>query len=253
MNKLTYSRHICLLLLVVLFSLETSAQAKSDQQFKFVYVAHDMSSMEIGNENALRNSLDQMKRDLAQVRDDSPTLFYLSNGISYYKKDSIRSNVRVYENDVAFDTIRTGKPIVVKYDKKDPKSDEEWANVFLSELLNTISHDVNTDIDLENILYILESADFVDEYGRMEYGEVSFDFFVNQKFWEQGLHEKLIAGLYFILDAKQFDSRRFRFNIHHLIQDEAKRPEYWKKQQASFGLWNVDDINNSYPKVQLMK
>ena len=81
---------------------------------------------------------------------------------------------------------------------------------------------------------------------------MEFDFYVNPRFWEQHLHEKLIAALYFVLDAKKFDSTRFRFNIHHLISDASKRPDYWQGQKADFGLWNIENINNSYPKVQLM-
>lgn len=251
MNKITYSKHICLLLLAVLFSLETYSQAKSEQQFNFVYVAHDVSGVEMGNEDALRNSLARMYGDLEQIRNGSPAIFYLSNSISY-KKDSVGVVHTLEETGaITSDTISTGKPIVVTFNTEG-QNPGDWESLFLTEIQNSISHDVNTDIDLENILYLLERADFVDEYGRMEYGEVFFDFFVHQNFWEQGLHEKLIASLYFILDAKLFDAKRFRFNIHHLIQDEAKRPDYWKKQQANFGLWNIDGINNSYPKVQLM-
>lgn len=247
MTTMKYFKLIILLLMGCLAN-NLFAQADSYKLFRFIYVAHDDESMGIDNADMLRESLSKIWSNIAYGQED-PSIFYLSNGISY---DACKKSwVQGEGDDNRLDTvvIHAGTPIVIKmYIPGDNRNDFE--TVFLGEIQNTLSHNVNTDVDLANILHILQDADFLDENNQLRYGRVSFEFFIHPRFWEQRLHEKLIAALYFVLDVDKYD---IRFNIHHMISDVAKRPTYWKTQKADFGLWNISNINNAYPKVQLMQ
>ena len=49
---------------------------------------------------------------------------------------------------------------------------------FIGEIQKRRSHDVNTDVDLTNILHILQEDDFLTENGKPRYKSVSFEFYV---------------------------------------------------------------------------
>ena len=234
------------------FASEISAQsdfADSDKIFRFIYVAHDDGCLD--DPKTLLDALLNVKNNIDHGQDD-PSIFYLSNNVSY--DDSKKRWVQGEGDLEKVDTVQidAGTPIVIKmYVSGDNR--EEFQNVFLSEIQGTTRHDVNPEVDLDNILQILQDADFLDDNNNIRYGRVSFDFFVHQRFWEMDLHKKLIAALYFVLGADRFDETKFKFNIHHMIGDVNKRPAYWKTQKANFGDWNISNINNAYPKVELMQ
>ena len=196
-------RFVIFFLLLGLPMISLFAQEASDKTFRFIYVAHDVESMGADKAERLRQRLSDIKKNIDNGWED-PSIFYLSNGISYDASNMMRVQGQGDENEIEFDTIRAGTPIVIKmYVPGDNRNDFETA--FLGEIQNTLSHDVNTDVDLANILYILQNADFLDENRQLRYKNVSFEFFVHPRFWEQRLHEKLIAALYFVLDAKNYN------------------------------------------------
>lgn len=254
MTRICNYRIAILILMMLLGSApnEISAQSDfvdSDKIFRFIYVAHDDGCVD--DPQILLNTLLNIKNNIDHGQDD-PSIFYLSNGVSY--DDSKKRRVQIEGDLERMDTVRieAGAPIVIKmYVPGDNR--DEFQNGFLQEIHRTTHHDVIPEIDLDNILQILQDADFLDENNNLRYGRVSFDFFVHQRFWEMDWHKKLIAALYFVLGAERFDETKFKFNIHHMIVDVNKRPTYWKTQKANFGDWNISDINNAYPKVELMQ
>lgn len=221
----------------------------SDKIFRFIYVAHDDGCLD--DPQLLLNALLNIKNNIDHGQDD-PSIFYLSNGVPY---DDSRKRWVQREGDLErIDTVQmdAGTPIVIKmYVSGDNR--DEFQNGFLGTIQDKTRHEVKPEIDLDNILYILQDADFLDENNNLRYGSVSFDFFVHTRFWEQNLHEKLIAALYFVLGADRFDETKFKFNIHHMIADKNKRPAYWETPKANFGDWNISNINDAYPKVELMQ
>ena len=250
MKNILEFKYIYLFVLFLGFSNSIPAQENSNKDsekvFRFIYIAHDGESM---SDDLLLQGLSVIKRNIDEGQFD-PSIFYLSNGISYEESDKIlRKQGQGDLNYMDTTVIRIGTPIVIGMDILGNNQDD-YEKKLLGGIQNTISHDVNTDVDLENILHILRDADFLDENDNIKYGKVSFEFFIHPRFWEQRLHEKLIAALYFVLDAQKYD---IRFNIHHMISDVSNRPSYWKSQKANFGPWNISDINNAYTKVQLMQ
>ena len=215
----------------------------SEKFYRFIYVAHDESldSVEIDYTRELYEGLSGIRRNIANGQGD-PSVFYLSNGVSYSDRDEI---LGIHNTD----TIRVGTPIVIKMNISGKDNNpEEFETIFLGAIQNQTMHEVVTEVDLNNILQILQDADFLDENNKLRYKNVSFDFFVNPHFWGNNMHEKLIAALFFILDADKYE---ISFNIHHMINDVQKRPEYWKNQNAYFGKWNISNINNC-TRVKLM-
>jgi hypothetical protein len=243
-------RIIILLILLGMWPNVLFAQEDSDKTFTFVYVAHDMSKESIGDfiedVSVLQRELYDLYYNIQNGQED-PSVFYLSNGVSY-KEAGKTLRIQGQGNENRRDTITSGEMIVIKmYVPGDNRT--EFQSVFLGQIATSDSHEVNSTVDLDNILNILKDADFLDDNNQIRYKTVNFEFYVNPQFWENKLHEKLIAALYFVLDADKYD---IKFNIHHMIEKQDARPEYWKNQQADFGPWNISNINKAFPKVQLI-
>lgn len=249
---------LCMLLLGVSNSLFAQSDGDSNKLYRFIYVAHDDESMiDYGVDiQKLRSELSNLYERIQEGFSD-PSIFYLSNGMEFSESDDILRIQGVGEDvdNLEVDTIRKGSPVVIRmYVDRLRDNRNRFDTDFMVEFQKS-SHDVKTDVDLKNILHILKEDDFLTEDGKPRYKSVSFEFYVNPRFWELKLHEKLIAALYFVLDVGRLRSDNYdiRFNIHHMMGDASKRPSYWQNQKADFGLWNIAGINEAYPNVQLMQ
>ena len=261
MKKIRYFRFVFLYMLLLGASNSLFAQSDSDSNklYRFIYVAHDDESMidyDVDMQT-LRSELSNLYERIQEGFND-PSIFYLSNGIVFSEGDDILRIQGLGEDDdnLVKDTIRTGTPVVIRmYVDSIRDNRNRFDTDFMGEIQKYRSHDVKTDVDLTNILHILQEDDFLTENGKLRYKSVSFEFYIYPRFWEQKLHEKLIAALYFVLDVGRLRSEKYdiRFNIHHMMGDVSKRPSYWQKQKADFGLWNISGINEAYPSVQLMQ
>lgn len=206
--------------------------------FRLIYVAHDDEALGVGNDKLLLDALDELKMD-ADYAVGCPFIFYVSNGswLGEENCDSIVAKLNVKENS-----------------QKEDKFTDDYEN-FVTALSRTGSHEVNADVDIENILHFLESDDFLDQSGNMIYDEVVFEFFVHQKFWDEKCNQRLISALYFILDANRYDKEKFRFLVHYLVNNP--KPDFTNYETTGippFGVWNADGINSALPQqVNIMK
>lgn len=208
--------------------LVSQAQApveKSKVPFRFIYVAHDDEVLD--EPGALVNALKQRKENI-DYSDQFPCIFYLSNGM------------RIESNDTL-----AAKPIIIKLNLPDENADD-FEDVFLKEL-NKVAHEVDTDADIDNILKLIDENDIFDGNNNIAYESITFDFYVNQKFWNDRCNESLIARLYFILDAYRYDKGRIKFNVHYI---KSEKPEFALKADNVFGSWNVNGVNK---QIQILK
>lgn len=227
-------RFIPILLLAVLVHVPTIIQAqtfvnKAEVPFRFIYIAHDDEVVD--EPGALIETLNQIKENIS-YSDGFPCIYYLSNGMRIDNPDSL-----------------AGKPIIVKQNLPN-ENEDDFVDILLKELQEKVAHEVDAGTDIDNILKLLEDDDVFDNYGNLLYESATFDFFVNQTFWNLKCNDFVIANLYFILDAYRYDKQRFRFNIHYI---QSNKPEFAQDTKQLFGTWNVNEINSAFPQIQILK
>ena len=227
-------RFMSILLLAVLVHVPTIIYAqtsvnKAEVPFRFIYIAHDDEVVD--EPGVLIEMLNQIKENIG-YSNGFPCIYYLSNGVRIDNPDSL-----------------AGKPIIIKENLPGDNSDD-FVNILLRELQEKVSHEVDADADIENILKLLDDNDVFDSYGNLLYESVVFDFYVNQTFWNMNCNDYVIAKLYFILDANRHDKQKLRFNIHYI---QSNKPEFAQNTEHLFGIWNVNGINSAFPQVQILK
>lgn len=79
-------------------------------------------------------------------------------------------------------------------------------------------HTVWPDYDVDAIIRLLASNDFLDSAGRMKYDVVTFNFYITKEFWVTGLNNKLIARLCWDLDLDKYQNVNIRI-FHPRAED----------------------------------
>ena len=179
----------------------------ADKNYRFVYIAHDVSTPV----DRLANELRTKYREAIQY--DDVVVFYLSNG---------------YESIVVNVNTPTG-------DNRD-----DFEKQLMSELQEYNSHDVEAEVDVNKILETLAKNDFSDGAGQLRYASVNLDFYIGSMFWTLGNNESILAELYWSIDVPSFKGKEFAFNVFRNTEDVLNYPE-----GMPFGKRNVDDINKN--------
>lgn len=181
---------------------------KAEQQFNFVYVAHDVTT-----------PVQHLVARLREVYTDAikygnAAVFYLSNG---------------------------SNPTVVKVNMVGDNRND-FDNLLVPELQDKNSHDVIADIDVDNILNLFSENEIIGEDRQMLYNSVMFDFYVNKNFWALQNNEAVIAALYFALDIANLMKPEvdLYFNVYRYKDEPLDYPE-----GQAFGVKNVNDINKN--------
>lgn len=170
---------VCFLLLSAFLSVSAGGDT-STQELRFIYIT-----------NSVDTPTASLTKHLKQVYKDGmnygyPTIFYLSN-----------------MNSSIVATIGLGRD--------DSKAFGEIINILQTSTYNN----VDANHDLENIVDIFDSVDFLDDDGKFKYQTMVWDFFINQSFWDLGYNDKIIAGLFYVLDIGGIPEGCFRIRIQY--------------------------------------
>lgn len=170
---------VCFLLFSAFLSVSAAGDS-STQELRFIYIT-----------NSVDTPTASLTKHLKQVYKDGmnygyPTIFYLSN-----MNNSIVASIGLGRDDT--------------------KAFGEIINILQTSTYNN----VDANHDLENIMDIFDSVDFLDENGKFRYQSMVWDFFINQSFWNLGYNDKIIAGLYYILDIDNIPDGCFRLRIQY--------------------------------------
>ena len=157
-------------LLYILFLMMPLAVSAQNKSLEFYYIAHDRSTPV----NELCDRLEQVYYT-ALSYDDFAVIFYLPN---------------------------YNEPVIVKMNL--PGDNREEFKTIISELRLKSYHEIYADIDYQNIEYLLNNHDFIDEKGNPTYTSVLFCWYVNPDFWQFQYNEKLIAALYFNMELTKY-------------------------------------------------
>ena len=162
-----------LFILMILMPCIVSAQnnvVRPTSSLEFHYIAHDRSTPV----SELCDRLEQLYYT-AMSYEDFAVIFYLPN----------------YD-----------QPIIVKMNLPGDNRDE--FKRIISELRLKSAHEIYADIDYENISYLINLHDFIDENANPSYTSVLFCWYVNPDFWQFQYNEKLIASLYFNMELNKY-------------------------------------------------
>lgn len=159
------NRFISILLLLMPFM--ASAQ---DQSLEFFYIAHDSTTPV----NILSERLEEVYENALNY-EDYAVIFYMPN------------------ND---------RPLIVKVNLEDDNRDD-FKNI-ISELRLESAHDIRVDIDIEKIIELFNTYDFISESGEPQFSSVRFCWYINPDFWLFQYNEALIANLYFTLELEKY-------------------------------------------------
>lgn len=136
------------------------------RDIRFIYVVHDHTTPISDVTSRLQTQYNSaMSDDTGQTQ----AVFYMPNG---------------------------SRPIVVKLNTPDDNN-EDFYNKLLAEIHERNSHDVDADVDVEEIINIFNDLKLDDP---TEEVELAFSFLVTPQFWEIGNNEGVIANLFYALD-----------------------------------------------------
>lgn len=157
-----------------------SLYAQSQQELRFVYIAHDEETPT----NRLCERLKTIYNDALELPENFAAIFYLANN---------------------------SQPIIVKVNTKDDNP-QDFPHL-IHALQNSRYHDADPRVDVDKIIEILsiEQNDIITETGQPRYAAVEWAYYVNSTFWRLGLNESIIANLYWIFEMEQLASQNYPF------------------------------------------
>lgn len=203
------------LLIVYMFLLPLYTQAQ-DQDYQFVYVAHEIGS----HRTALCEKLKKMRSDALETGDK--LVIYLSTG----NQDSDFGLFSLTNID-------------------DPKRGEQNSNEAFQNIIAMIQGANSLPIvpskDKDNIVTFFNECDFRAEDGALKCNNFIMDFYVGSRFWRLGFNNTIIAHLYSILDIPSLPKGKFRFRVFIPKSDE----NFKYTEGKAFGEDNIQNINTT--------
>lgn len=186
--------------------LNTSAQ-KTNKDFYFIYIAHDRTT-----------PVQRLSKTLQEIYDGAvkyghSCVFYLANNESPYIVNVNIGN----DNRNDFDAMIIG------------------------ELQNKLSHGISPRFDLDAIVNMFNSNDYLLSEQELKYISVTWNFYTNEWFWNEGYNESLIASLYWIMDIDKTEELDFYFNVYHSENDKLELDD-----KLLFGVKNLSNINEGF-------
>lgn len=200
-------RLFIIIMFLALFGGISFSQQKSEQDFTFVYIAHDTDTPT----QQLINKLKDIRKDAVQTR--NPIVFFLSAG---------------------------DNPVVVRINMKDDNRND-FEEVLLRELNEKDSHDIISSVDVQQICDLFNAEDFDNGDGELAYSSVSMDFYVSPKFWELQNNEKIISTLYFALELEKYPASDLYFNVIR-----SKNDQFNIDMEKPFGDKNLGGLNQKF-------
>ena len=163
-------RRLCLLVASLLFGLSSvHAQRSSEQDFSFIYIAHDENTPV----QYLIERLQMAYSDAINYPDEIAVVFYLPNGDA---------------------------PLCVEVNtKSDNRADFDK---IVDELQTKRSHNIEPKTDRQRVQDIFNANDIIDDGGNPLYKSVTLTYYVNSTFWSLQNNEYVIASLFFVMDME---------------------------------------------------
>ena len=169
----------------IMFFLVPFVSQAQERELEINYIAHDHFS------GQLLDALDEIYQ-VSAYNKNRTTYLYLANA---------------------------DKPIVLKCASDRKKEFEEMRHVIGSQL----KHNVWPEVDIQGIIELLKTDDFIDEKGKSRYNFFTLNFYITPSFWRYGYNETLIARLFWDLELSEKSD--FAVNIYHPKGDEFQYDE----------------------------
>lgn len=153
----------------------------SEQNLEFIYIAHDRTTPV----NKICEILDERYKD---------AFYYADNALIIYLAS---------QDDPIIVTVNVGKDNRKDYD------------LIVNALQSQLEHDIDPASDVDNIVDIFNSDDFLNPDGTPRYKSFRMTYFVTPLFWTMGYNADIIAALHFILDLESLDTSYFMSDVYY--------------------------------------
>lgn len=201
-----------MLLVCILLSFQ-SISAQQTKNYQFVYIDHEVNTPV----NKLCQKLKELYDDAYETGD--VLIIYLSTGLPSegYCMQSL-TNIK----DVTEKKLDT----------------EEAFDKIIGALQNSNYHSVNPKADVNNILNLFETYNYLDNNGKLSYKNVKLSFYVGSRFWTLGYEYSVLSYLYALLGVADMPLGVFSYNVMASLAD---KPKY--EEGKPFGELNLQGIN----------
>lgn len=208
LTKMRRLLFVILMLALVPFGLW--GQRGSQKELTFVYIDHTID-IPVGQ---ICDQLKSYQKDALNL--GKPYIFYLAN-------------------------MKT--PIVAKvYPGCDSKEIESFDKI-IGEIQGRNFHDIDSGTDVSKIIELFDSNDFLTPNGQPKYSGLTWEFYINQKFWDLEYNEKIIGELCWSLDIGSLPADYFRMKICYCGDDfQYDRSHPFGVMNACPEIKNIDII-----------
>ena len=188
-----------MLLVCILLSFQ-SISAQQTKNYQFVYIDHEVNTPV----NKLCQKLKELYDDAYETGD--VLIIYLSTGLPSegYCMQSL-TNIK----DVTEKKLDT----------------EEAFDKIIGALQNSNYHSVNPKADVNNILNLFETYNYLDNNGKLSYKNVKLSFYVGSRFWTLGYEYSVLSYLYALLGVADMPLGVFSYNVMASLADKPKYEE----------------------------
>lgn len=205
--------------LSIVFIIALAAGLMQARSLRLVYIAHDVNTPVEQLVSKIEGYYENLE-DYADEGDKDRTILYLSSG---------------------------SNPIIANMESGN--RDEENYRRVIRELYERNFHDVDTEVDMEKILELLNEYDFLTPEGRLDMSQLKFEFFVTPTYWSMKQNESFIAPLFYALGLERLCdpsspdyNRGVTFRIFFPSIEELRRSI--GTDGMPFGAKNPGNINN---------
>ena len=202
---------------LALFLAIMTTQART---LRVVYIAHDVDTPVEQLVKKIENYYENLEDEAYDEESIDQTILYLSSG---------------------------SNPVIANM--KSGSRDDEQFNRIISELYERNFHDVDTDVDIDNVIDLLDKSDFLSPAGQLDVSQLKFEFYITPSFWTMRQNEKFIASLYYILGLQRFCNsnspeytRSVSFTTFFPTIPDMR--QCVGEEGKPFGIENVNNINN---------
>lgn len=207
-------------LLTCLAAILITGIAMQARTLRFVYIAHDVTTPIEQLVQKIEGYYENLEDEADDEESVQQTIIYLSSG---------------------------SNPVVANM--KSGKRDDDNYNQVISELYERNFHDVDTEVDMNRVIEILEENDFMSPTGNLDVSQLKFEFYVTPTFWSMRQNESLISSLFYTLGIdKYYDtnspdySRSVSYKVFFPTIEELRK--CIGNEGMPFGSKNVNNINN---------
>jgi len=194
-----------ILLIIALCSCVGSwAQTKSEKEFSFYYITHDIKT----NVPKLTKTLQSAFNETLEYQNQA--VFYLANG---------------------------EEPVIVRVGT--PNDNQKDFPALIGQLQEKMSHDISADYDINRIVALFDTVQIISQEGKQLFNMVNWNYYISSEFWSMSYNESVISTLYWTMNMDQLKMEdEFYVNIYRSTEDE-----FALDKKMPFGPKNMSGIN----------